>query len=236
MKNDAVIYNLNKDDVKRMTVITGHFGSGKTEFALNYALALKELGLDVIIIDFDIVNPYFRTKDAESFLLNQQIELISPEFANLNIENPYLPPEIMRAFDDKSKYIIFDVGGDEDGATPLGVYNEHFLKEDYDMFFVLNERRLLTQSADAALQIYNEIKYVSRLNFTGIINNTHLMQYTNKSIVLEGQKLAEEFSEKIKIPIKFITGTPNILLEISEYSDIDTESCFPLKLFVGPRF
>lgn len=236
MKNDAVIYNLNKDDVKRITVITGHFGSGKTEFALNYALALKELGLDVIIIDFDIVNPYFRTKDAESFLLNQQIELISPEFANLNIENPYLPPEIMRAFDDKSKYIIFDVGGDEDGATPLGVYNEHFLKEDYDMFFVLNERRLFTQSADAALQIYNEIKYVSRLNFTGIINNTHLMQYTNKSIVLEGQKLAEEFSEKIKIPIKFITGTPNILLEISEYSDIDTESCFPLKLFVGPRF
>lgn len=86
------------------------------------------------------------------------------------------------------------------------------------------------------MQIYNEIKYVSRLNFTGIINNTHLMQYTNKSIVLEGQKLAEEFSEKIKIPIKFITGTPNILLEISEYSDIDTESCFPLKLFVGPRF
>lgn len=236
MINDTRFYNLNKDNIKRITVVTGHFGSGKTEFALNYALALKELGLDVIIIDFDIVNPYFRTKDAESFLLNQQIELISPEFANLNIENPYLPPEIMRAFDDKSKYIIFDVGGDEDGATPLGVYNEHFLKEDYDMFFVLNERRLLTQSADAALQIYNEIKYVSRLNFTGIINNTHLMQYTNKSIVLEGQKLAEEFSKKIKVPIKFITGTPNILLELSEYSDIDTVSFFPLKLFVGPRF
>lgn len=236
MINDTGFYNLNKDNIKRITVVTGHFGSGKTEFALNYALALKELGLDVIIIDFDIVNPYFRTKDAESFLLNQQIELISPEFANLNIENPYLPPEIMRAFDDKSKYIIFDVGGDEDGATPLGVYNEHFLKEDYDMFFVLNERRLLTQSADDALRIYNEIKYVSRLNFTGIVNNTHLMQYTSKSIVLEGQKLAEEFSEKIKVPIKFITGTPNILLELSEYSDIDTESYFPLKLFIGPRF
>ena len=67
----------------------------------------------------------------------------------MNIENPYLPPEILRAFDDKSKYIVFDVGGDEDGATPLGVYNEHFLKEEYDMFFVLNERRLLTQSVDA---------------------------------------------------------------------------------------
>ena len=88
MKNDAVFYNLNKDDVKRITVITGHFGSGKTEFALNYALALKELGLDVIIIDFDIVNPYFRTKDAEQFLLNQKIDVISPEFANLNMEPP----------------------------------------------------------------------------------------------------------------------------------------------------
>lgn len=236
MKNDAVFYNLNKDDVKRITVITGHFGSGKTEFALNYALALKELGLDVIIIDFDIVNPYFRTKDAEQFLLNQKIDVISPEFANLNIENPYLPPEIMRAFDDKSKYIIFDVGGDEDGATPLGVYNEHFLKEDYNMFFVLNERRLLTQSVEDALQIYNEIKYVSRLNFTGIVNNTHLMQYTNKEIVLEGQKLAEKFSVKTNIPVKFITGTPNILAEISEYSDINADNCFPLKLFVGPGF
>lgn len=236
MKNDAVFYNLNEDDVKRVTVITGHFGSGKTEFALNYALALKELGLDVIIIDFDIVNPYFRTKDAEQFLLNQKIDVISPEFANLNIENPYLPPEIMRAFDDKSKYIIFDVGGDEDGATPLGVYNEHFLKEDYNMFFVLNERRLLTQSVEDALQIYNEIKYVSRLNFTGIVNNTHLMQYTNKEIVLEGQKLAERFSVKTNIPVKFITVTPNILAEISEYSDINADNCFPLKLFVGPGF
>lgn len=236
MKNDAVFYNLNKDGVKRITVITGHFGSGKTEFALNYALALKELGLDVIIIDFDIVNPYFRTKDAEQFLLNQKIDVISPEFANLNIENPYLPPEIMRAFDDKSKYIIFDVGGDEDGATPLGVYNEHFLKEDYNMFFVLNERRLLTQSVEDALQIYNEIKYVSRLNFTGIVNNTHLMQYTNKEIVLEGQKLAEKFSVKTNIPVKFIAGTPNILVEISEYSDINADNCFPLKLFVGPGF
>ena len=231
MKNDAVFYNLNKDDVKRITVITGHFGSGKTEFALNYALALKELGLDVIIIDFDIVNPYFRTKDAEQFLLNQKIDVISPEFANLNIENPYLPPEILRAFDDKSKYIVFDVG-----ATPLGVYNEHFLKEEYDMFFVLNERRLLTQSVDDALQIYNEIKYVSRLDFTGIVNNTHLMQYTNKEILLEGQKLAEKFSVKTNIPIKFITATPKILAEISEYSDINTYNCFPLRLFVGPGF
>ena len=220
MKNDAVFYNLNKDDVKRITVITGHFGSGKTEFALNYALALKELGLDVIIIDFDIVNPYFRTKDAEQFLLNQKIDVISPEFANLN----------------KSKYIVFDVGGDEDGATPLGVYNEHFLKEEYDMFFVLNERRLLTQSVDDALQIYNEIKYVSRLDFTGIVNNTHLMQYTNKEILLEGQKLAEKFSVKTNIPVKFITATPKILAEISEYSDINTYNCFPLRLFVGPGF
>lgn len=236
MKNDAVFYNLNKDDVKRITVITGHFGSGKTEFAINYALALKELGLDVIIIDFDIVNPYFRTKDAEQFLFNQKIDVISPKFANLNIENPYLPPEIMRAFDDKLKYIIFDVGGDEDGAAPLGVYNEHFLKEDYNMFFVLNERRLLTQSVEDALQICNEIKYVSRLNFTGIVNNTHLMQYTNKEIVLEGQKLAEKFSVKTNIPVKFITGTPKILAEISEYSDINADNCFPLKLFVGPGF
>lgn len=122
------------NSIKRITVVTGHFGSGKTEFAINYALYLKSLGLDVLIIDFDIVNPYYRTKDAEQLLNSKGIEVLAPGFANSNIETPTLPPDILKAFEDKSKHIIFDVGGDEDGATPLGVYNSYFSKEDYDMF------------------------------------------------------------------------------------------------------
>ncbi len=230
--------NLNINTIKRITCITGHFGSGKTEFAINYALALKELNLDVLIIDFDIVNPYFRTKDAQDFLKSKGIDVISPEFANLNIESPSLPPEVYSAFADKSKYVVFDVGGDEDGATALGFYHDYFKKEDYDMFFVLNERRLLTQNVADAEIIYNEIKQASRLNPTAIIDNTHLMQYTDSEVISNGIKLAENFASKVGLPIAYVTAAKTVyddifsLLKVIEYKD----KLFPLDLFVGPAF
>lgn len=230
---------LNKDIIKRITCVTGHFGSGKTEFAINYALELKKLNLDVLIIDFDIVNPYFRTKDAQSFLEANGIEVISPEFANMNIENPSLPPEVYSAFDDKSKYVVFDVGGDEDGATALGFYHYYFNQEDYDMFFVLNERRLLTQNVEDAEVIYQEIRQASRLNPTAIVSNTHLMQFTDLEVVEKGIELAENFSKKVNLPIAYIAVSKSVYEDISASSKISkqyNDKLFPMDLFVGPGF
>lgn len=230
---------MNIDSVKRITCVTGHFGSGKTEFSLNFALRLSKLGLDVTIIDFDIVNPYFRTKDAQEFLRKKGIKVISPEFANLNIENPCLPPEVYSAFDDKSRYVIFDVGGDEDGATPLGFYHDLFIKEDYDMFFVINERRLLTQNIADIKSVYDEISYVSRLTPTGIVSDTHIMDYTTPEVILAGSVLAEKFANEVSLPLKFIAaeeGKADEFIRSAAVPEKFKELVFPMKLFVGPGF
>lgn len=230
---------ININQIKRITCVTGHFGSGKTEFSLNYALALKELGLDTVIIDFDIVNPYFRTKDVQDFLISRGIDVISPEFANLNIENPSLPPEIYSAFDDKSKYVIFDVGGDDDGATPLGFYNNYFACEDYDLFFVVNERRLLTQSVEDIKVIFDDIKYASRLNPTAIVSNAHLMNYTDADIIKNGAHLAEDFANSVGLPLRYVAIDKDRYDEFQYSSKIPAKYknyFFPMKLFVGPIF
>ena len=224
------------NSIKRITVVTGHFGSGKTEFAINYALYLKSLGLDVLIIDFDIVNPYYRTKDAEQLLTLKGIEVLAPGFANSNIETPTLPPDILKAFEDKSRHIIFDVGGDEDGATPLGVYNSYFSKEDYNMFFVLNERRMLTETVEGALEIFDNIKYVSRLNFTGIVNNTHLMEYTDTDVLLKGVSLAQKFSDRVKLPIVYNCISRKLIDKIDNEEIKKIKNIFTVDLFVGPQF
>ncbi len=201
---------------KRITVFVGHYGSGKTELAVNYAMALRRSGKKVIIVDFDIVNPYFRTKDAEAELNAMGIEVIAPQYANMNLENPALPAEIYKAFDDKESYIIFDVGGDDDGAIPLGRYHSRFTEEEIDVFFVLNERRMFTSDTDGALEILEAIEYVSRLKVTAIINNTHLKEETTPEIVLRGEEFANEFSGRTGLPIACTCGTAAVLEQIPQ--------------------
>lgn len=220
-------------EVKRISIFTGHFGSGKTEVALNYAFKLREMGKDVIIIDFDIVNPYYRTKDAEELLEAKGIKVIAPGYANMNIENPSLPPEINIAFEDKEKYVIFDVGGDDDGATPLGRYHDLFVAEDYELFFVLNARRMLTQDVGSALEIMENIEAVSGLKVTSVINNTHLKQYTNVSVIEEGQALAEAYSERTGLPIAYIAGREDFLNQLPEkYQELR----YPIDLYINQDF
>ncbi len=220
---------------KRITIVTGHFGSGKTEFALNYALRLADTGKRILIIDFDLVNPYYRAKDAENYLKKHGIEIIAPGFVNSNVESLTLTADVMRAFDDKSKYVVFDVGGDDDGAVPLGVYYEHFIKSDYDMFFVLNERRMMTNDIGGSYEIYRDIAGASRLNFTGIVNNTHLMNCTEHDTIYKGEELANEFSKKVGLPVVCTCICHEFLDRIGDMNDLKFE-LFPLDLFVGPDF
>ena len=218
---------------KRITLFVGYYGSGKTELAVNYAIALKQMGKDVVIVDFDIVNPYFRTKDAEDILTDHGIRVIAPAFANTNIENPALPPEIYSVFADKDCYVVFDVGGGEDGANPLGSYYQYFAQEDCDVFFVLNQRRLLTADLTGALEAYREIAAVSRTPITALINNTHLKSDTTPEIIMEGQALAESASEKLGLPVAYISGTPENLAELpAQYESIK----FPVQLYINLMF
>ncbi len=173
-------------DHKRLTLFAGHYGSGKTNIAVNYALLLAREGKRVCIADLDIVNPYFRTKDSERELKNAGIELVSPRFANSNVDLPALPPESYRLVQDRSVYGIMDIGGDDRGAYALGRFSGAIAAEgDYRMAFVVNCYRPLTSTVEDTLEIMREIEMAAGLRFTCIVNNSNLGPETTAKTVMD---------------------------------------------------
>ena len=188
---------------KRLTLFAGHYGSGKTNIALNYALWLRGQGLPVTVADLDIVNPYFRTKDGESQLKQAGIRLISSEYANSNVDLPALPGEAYSLVDDRSVCGVIDVGGDDRGALALGRYVPQIREEgDYEMLFVLNKARPLTRTVEDALEVFYEIEAACALPFTAIVNNTNLGPLTRPEDVIAGARFAEEVSARTGLPVK----------------------------------
>ncbi len=212
--------------MKRLNIITGHFGSGKTEFALN--LAMAQTGRTTIV-DMDTVNPYYRTADAKEILENNGISVILPRFANTNVDLPALPSEIFSVFTNKETTAIFDVGGDEDGALALGQYYNYFQAEPYEMYYVVNARRPLTKTKEGVLEILHEVENASRLSVTKLVNATHLGGETTPEIILEGQKLVEEVSRETGIPVGFTAVKKGI--EVSVANPI-----LPLELYIKAPF
>ena len=187
---------------KRLTLFAGHYGSGKTNIAVNYALLLAKEGKDVVIADLDIVNPYFRTKDSAEVLEKAGVKLISPQFANTNVDLPALPAEAYRLVQDKSIYGIMDIGGDDRGAYALGRYVPALKEENnYRMIFVANASRPLTRTPEEALEVMREIEEACGLQFTDIINNTNLASETTPETVLNSQDYMEKLSALSGLPI-----------------------------------
>lgn len=187
--------------VDRLHIFCGHFGSGKSEISVNYAISCAEKGEKITIVDLDIVNPYFRTNDARKILEEHGIEVIAPEFANSNLDMPTVPGEIMKVFNGPERKIIFDVGGDEDGAFALGRYFEHFKKEEYKMHLVVNAKRPLTETADEIIAMAREIEKASRLSVTDIINNTNIGKLTDALTVEESVEEVEKAAEKMGVAV-----------------------------------
>ena len=191
---------------KRTTVFAGHYGSGKTNIAVNYALWLKTLEQNVSVADLDIVNPYFRTKDSAKVLAQNGIKLISSEYAGSNVDTPALPGEIYSVFDDKSVYSVLDVGGDDRGALALGRYVPHLLEENnYEFLFVINKYRFLTKDAKSTIEVMREIEDASKLRFTAIVNNSNIGEETTKEDVLSSISYANEISSLTGLEIKMTT-------------------------------
>lgn len=197
--------------MKRINIITGHYGSGKTEIAINTALKLKEKHDNVVICDMDIVNPYFRTNDARSFLEEKGIRVISPDYASTNIDIPVLPGDILSVFTDKSCYAVLDLGGDDDGAVALGQFFRYLKDEDYDMFFVLNALRPDTSNIEDIKILAANIEYISRVKITGIINNTNLSYLSEEKHLRESLDFAEEAAKALGVDVRYITGTKQML-------------------------
>jgi len=187
---------------KRVTLFAGHYGSGKTNIAVNYALLLAGEGKKVCIADLDIVNPYFRTKDSAKVLENAGVELISPKFANTNVDLPALPAESYRLVQDKSIYGIMDIGGDDRGAYALGRFVPYLKQENnYRMVFVANSFRPLTRTPEEALEVMREIEEACGLAFTDIVNNANLGNETTSETVLDAVPYMERLSQLSGLPI-----------------------------------
>ncbi len=210
---------------KRVYILAGHYGSGKTNIAVNLACKIKDDGFDVKIADLDIVNPYFRTKDSAKVLEEKGIELISPVYANTNVDLPALPQEIYSLVHRKDFYAVFDVGGDDRGAYALGRYSPYIIEEnDYEMCFVVNFYRPLTQTAQDALEIMREIEEACKIKFTAIINNSNVGKDTDKKII-------EDSFDKVK-ELEKISGLKVLFTSVEErlQKDFNNENVLVLKL------
>ena len=209
---------------KRLTLFAGHYGSGKTNIAVNYALRLAEEGKPVCVGDLDIVNPYFRTKDSAAVLAAAGVELISPQFANSNVDLPALPAETYRLVQDRSTYGVMDIGGDDRGAYALGRYVPYIKEEDnYRMVFVVNFLRPLTTTAQEALEVMREIEAACGLPFTCIVNNTNLGNETTRDILDSSKAQLDELCRLSGLPLWLTTAEEKLAAQMGQ-------SVFGLKL------
>ena len=201
---------------KRLTLFAGHYGSGKTNIAVNYALALAKENKKVCIADLDIVNPYFRTKDSEAELNENGITLICSQYANSNVDLPAIPAESYRLVQDKSCFGVIDIGGDDRGAYALGRFADAIKAEgDYRMAFVLNRFRPLTSTVEDTVEIMREIEAACGIKFNCIVNNSNIGPETTPDIVLDSLAFAEELSEKIGLPIWLNTAEKSVAEKLS---------------------
>lgn len=189
---------------KRIKIFVGSFGSGKTEIAINYSIYYRKKHNQVAIVDLDIVNPYFRTREAKDTLTLKGIKVISPEGKMTYADLPLISPEIKGLIQNPDYCVILDVGGDSVGTVVLGNFR-HFIKDlDYEMLLVVNSYRPFTQSISQIKQMAQEIENSSRLNISGIMSNPNLGVQTDEDIIKKGHILIKQAAQKLKMPIKFI--------------------------------
>ena len=211
--------------MKKITIITGHYGSGKTNVSVNIALDLARSGEKVTVVDLDIVNPYFRTADFAELFEENGVTLVSPMYANSNLDIPAISFDIERIASEDG-YLIIDVGGDDAGATALGRYHEPFMERinEIDMLYVINSCRYMTRFPEEALELFGEIETTARFKHTGIINNTNLGEMTTKETVLGSLDFARKVSEGTGLEIKFTTAPSSIkcdeLDDVVRYVDV----------------
>lgn len=210
---------------KRLTLFAGHYGSGKTNIAVNYAISMATEGKPVCIADLDIVNPYFRTADSAARLEKAGVELIRPQFANSNVDLPALPAEAYKLVQNKNFYGVMDIGGDDRGAYALGRYVP-FIKEEnnYRMVFVANCCRPLTRTADEALEVMREIEAACGLAFTDIVNNSNLGPMSDPQVIADSHDFIRELCEKSGLPLYFTAVRADLA------PTVDLPHVFPLQL------
>lgn len=207
---------------KRIKIITGHFGSGKTEIAINLALKEAKHYEKVALNDLDVINPYFRSRDMKEKLESAGVELIAPKGLLASADLPIVTSEIYRVLDDEQYRVIIDVGGDKDGAMALGQYYSILRDQDYELLFVVNASRPYVSSTEGVMNTIKQIEEVSRLKVTGLINNTNLgCQETTVENIMLGVTISEEVSERLAIPYLYTTLSDMVGEQIEAFAHIN---------------
>lgn len=208
--------------MRKVTIITGHYGSGKSNISTNLAMEAAAQGKKVTVVDLDIVNPYFRTADFAKMFSENGIELITPSYANTNLDIPALNFDIERIANSDG-YLIVDVGGDDDGAIALGRFSAalNAFGDDLDMFYVINRYRYLTKEPSEAVELMYNIEKAARIKHTGIINNSNLGCDTDAETVLSSLSYAEEIANSVNLPIVFSTVPNRVELSDDRFKGIE---------------
>lgn len=210
----------------RLSIITGHYGTGKTEFSVNLALSLAAAGKNVMMADLDIVNPYFRSRERRPLLEEAGIRLISSSQTCSDADVPALPPEVQTILEDRRLTGVLDIGGDPVGARVLARYRPRILQEDYQLLYVLNANRPEVRHCESAVEYLRAIESTTGLTCTGIVNNTHLCSETTGEDIRRGAALAAEVSQAAGIPVLCHVAEERFVPELADLP----EPVFPITI------
>ena len=210
--------------MKRIYIFAGHYGSGKTNLSVNFALSLREKHEKVVVCDVDTVNPYFRTKDSQEVFDKHDVKLIASTFANTNLDIPSISAEINSVFDNEDIFAVFDVGGDDSGAIALGQFADKVKNTEYEMFLVINKYRFMTRNPKDILLYKQEIEAVSQIPFTGIINNSNVGEETTAQLVEDSFAYAQEVSRLTGLPIAYTSIVDSIPVHNAPHQ-------YPIKIY-----
>lgn len=197
-----------------ITVICGHYGCGKTNLALNLALEAAGAG-PVTLVDLDVVNPYFRSSDYRGILKESGVRLIAPVFAGTTLDTPTLPPDIRSIFSPGAGRVFIDAGGDDAGATALGGLSAGLSNAGYELIYVINRYRVLSQTPEECAELLREIEAASRLRATGIVNNSHLGVETTWEDIKAALPFAQATAQATGLPLLYST-VPDFALDGGE--------------------
>lgn len=214
----------------RLTIITGHYGSGKTEFAVNLVQYLKKKYDKVSIADLDIVNTYFRTREQKEYLESKGVHVCESSVKSTALDLPAISPEVMGIIQNENVTAVLDIGGDPVGARVLARFSELIKKHEYELLFVLNANRPETQNVEDSINYLKAIEITSNLKVTGIVNSTHLLKATSVDDIERGHKLAKEVSQELGIPVKYDVALEKVAEQIDD-EDIK-RTLFPIKMYM----
>ncbi|MBQ7274122.1 MAG: hypothetical protein IJR15_01575 [Clostridiales bacterium] len=214
----------------RLKIIIGAYGSGKSEVSVNLALNMRRENPDqkVLLADLDIVNPFYRSSDAAKELEKNDIRLISPMYANSNVDAPVLSGEVYVIFDDDSYMGVFDIGGEDMGATILGSMKSRLDQTDAELLMAVNTRRPFTSTADEIIVMASELQEASKLKIKGFINNTNILEQTTYEDILEGEKILKEVSERTGIPVVLTTFMEGVVQD-DQISNLGTPAVMKMR-------